>query len=74
MTYSEIAEYMLKLGCQEALNLDGGGSATFWVLGQVINSPSQGKPRGVANGLVLIQKPHAETNAAPVSVGGAKPE
>ena len=57
MTYSELANYMVKLGCQEALNLDGGGSATFWMLGQVINSPSRGQSRDIANGLVLIQKP-----------------
>ena len=56
MTYSEIAEYMEKLGCDEAMNLDGGGSSTFWALGQVVNSPSEGQPRGVANALVLVQK------------------
>jgi hypothetical protein len=57
MTYSELATYMQKLGCEQALNLDGGGSATFWMLGQVMNSPSQGKERGIANGLILVQKP-----------------
>ena len=57
MTYSELATYMQKLGCQEALNLDGGGSATFWMLGQVMNSPSRGQDRDIANGLVLVQKP-----------------
>jgi exopolysaccharide biosynthesis protein len=56
MTYGELAAYMVKLGCQEAMNLDGGGSATFWVYGQVMNSPSEGRDRGMANGLVLIQK------------------
>ena len=57
MTYSELAEYMLKLGCTEALNLDGGGSATMWVCGQVANSPSEGRERGMANALVVVQKP-----------------
>ena len=58
MTYSELANYMLnKVGCTEALNLDGGGSATMWVMGQVVNSPSKGQERGGANGLVLVQKP-----------------
>ncbi len=58
MTYSELADYMLnKIGCTEALNLDGGGSATMWVAGQVANSPSKGRERGGANGLVLVQKP-----------------
>ena len=64
MTYSEIAEYMQKLGCQEALNLDGGGSATFWMLGQVINSPSKGSASEIANGLVLVQKPQTEAETA----------
>lgn len=59
MTYSELADYMVKLGCKEALNLDGGGSATMWVLGQVVNSPSEGQERGMANALVLIQKADA---------------
>ncbi len=63
MTYSEIAEYMQKLGCQEALNLDGGCSATFWMLGQVINSPSKGRAREIANGLVLVQKPQPESGS-----------
>jgi hypothetical protein len=56
MTYSELADYLVKLGCDEGMNLDGGGSSTFWVYGQVMNSPSEGRPRGMANALVLIQK------------------
>lgn len=56
MTYAELANYMVKLGCTEALNLDGGGSSTLWLLGQVVNSPSKGFERGMGNGLVLIQK------------------
>ncbi len=57
MTFPELADYMRKLGCQEALNLDGGGSATCWVYGNVMNNPSQGRERPSANGLVLVQKP-----------------
>ena len=56
MTLPELAEYMMKLGCEEALNLDGGGSASMWVYGQVVNSPSEGQERGMANALVVIQK------------------
>jgi hypothetical protein len=55
MTFPELADYMVKLGCEEAMNLDGGGSATFWIYGNVINSPSQGKERPAANALVLMQ-------------------
>ena len=56
MTMPELAGYMVKLGCEEAMNLDGGGSSTFWVYGQVMNSPSEGRERGMANALILLQK------------------
>jgi len=56
MTFPELATQMIKLGCDEAMNLDGGGSATFWVYGQIMNSPSEGRSRGMANALILIQK------------------
>ena len=56
MTLPELATYMVKLGCQEAMNLDGGGSATLWVLGNVMNSPSEGKERPAANALILVHK------------------
>ena len=56
MTLNELAAYMVKLGCSEALNLDGGGSATLWVLGTVMSSPSEGHERPAANALVLVQK------------------
>jgi hypothetical protein len=56
MTMPELANYFVKLGCQEAMNLDGGGSATLWVLGTVMNEPSEGRPRPAANALVLVQK------------------
>jgi exopolysaccharide biosynthesis protein len=49
----------VKLGCEEAMNFDGGGSATFWVLGNVMNSPSEGQERPSANALVLVQKPRS---------------
>jgi len=57
MTLPELADYMLKLGCEEAMNFDGGGSATLWVMGNVMNSPSEGQERPAANSLVLVQKP-----------------
>ena len=57
MTFPELADYMVKLGCDEALNLDGGGSATFWLYGRVVSSPSEGHERTTANGLVVVRKP-----------------
>jgi len=57
MTFPELAKYMAELGCEEAINLDGGGSATMWVLGQVVNSPSEGRQRPGANALVVMRRP-----------------
>ncbi len=56
MSYKEETDLMLRLGATEAVNLDGGGSSTFWLGGQVMNSPSDGRERSVANGLVLLRK------------------
>jgi len=57
MTLEELGAYMAKIGCDEAINLDGGGSATFWYRGRVVNSPCDGSERTVANGLLVIRKP-----------------
>ncbi|HZR19509.1 MAG TPA: phosphodiester glycosidase family protein [Verrucomicrobiae bacterium] len=59
MTFSELANYLVKLGCTEAINFDGGGSATLWALGAVRNSPSEGDERPSANALVLVKKKSA---------------
>jgi exopolysaccharide biosynthesis protein len=56
MTFSELATYMLSKGCDEAINLDGGGSATLWVYGHVMNNPSEGKERPAANALLVVRK------------------
>jgi exopolysaccharide biosynthesis protein len=56
MTFGELTEYMVKLGCEEAMNLDGGGSSTLWVFGRVVNSPCYGHEREMANSLVLVYR------------------
>lgn len=56
MTLAEVADYLLRLRCTEAMNLDGGGSATFWCNGRVVNRPCDGRERPIANGLVVLQK------------------
>lgn len=56
MTIRELAEYLVRIGCTDALNLDGGGSATLWVYGQVMNNPSQGDERGMGNAVVVVHK------------------
>lgn len=57
MSYQEMADYFIKIGCTHAMNLDGGGSASMNVFGQVVSSPSEGQERPVANGLVVLKKP-----------------
>jgi exopolysaccharide biosynthesis protein len=37
LTILELAQLMRVLGCQYALNLDGGGSSTLWIKGEVVN-------------------------------------
>jgi hypothetical protein len=56
MTLDELARWLTKLGCQEAMNFDGGGSATLWFDGQVRNSPCDRMERDIANGLVIVRK------------------
>ncbi|SFF07793.1 phosphodiester glycosidase family protein [Thermoflexibacter ruber] len=57
VTFEELADIFLGLGVKEAINLDGGGSSTFWVNGKVINSPSDKTGlRKVASVLVVKMK------------------
>lgn len=52
MTCPELGALMAELGAWSAINLDGGGSTTMWVAGDgVVNSPSDGAQRVVANHL-----------------------
>ncbi len=50
----ELANLMLKLGCVDAINLDGGGSSTFFLDNQVINRPSDGFERPVSDAALLF--------------------
>ena len=45
----EFADIMMLLDCTEAYNFDGGGSATMYFDGNVINVPSQGEEREVGD-------------------------
>ena len=54
MTLAELAKYMVKLGCTEGMNFDGGNSASVWMAGEILNNPCQGE-KGVANGLVVVR-------------------
>ena len=60
LTIYEQAEVMLKLGCVEALHLDGGNSATFGAVREgsddfeTVNSPSGQAERAVSNTLMIV--------------------
>lgn len=55
MTLAELGATLLRLGCTDAMNLDGGGSATLWADGRVRNSPCDGQERPIANALVVVR-------------------
>jgi len=55
MNYDDLAREMLRLGCSEALNLDGGGSSVMAIREneisamKILNHPTDGQERAVAN-------------------------
>jgi len=53
MSLAELAAHLRRLGCTDALNLDGGGSSTLWARGQVMNTPSEGSERPMGNALLI---------------------
>ena len=58
MNLPELQEFLLSLGCLEAINLDGGGSTTMWIKDQgIVNKPSDKTgERPVANALLILKK------------------
>ena len=56
MTLEELAGYLADLGCEEAMNLDGGGSSILWYEGKIRNSPCDGREREIANSIIVLRK------------------
>jgi exopolysaccharide biosynthesis protein len=56
MTLRELARTLDELGAQEAINLDGGGSTTMALKGDVVNKPSDGRERWVSNALIVTPR------------------
>ncbi|MEK6587264.1 MAG: phosphodiester glycosidase family protein [Chloroflexota bacterium] len=55
MTTDELGAFCRdSLGAEWGINQDGGGSSTMWVNGRVVNRPSDGQERAVANGLAML--------------------
>lgn len=53
MSLAETADLARRLGLVQALNLDGGGSTTMTIGGDVVNGPSGGAERPVGDALVI---------------------
>lgn len=54
MTCDELGALLKGLGASDVVNLDGGGSSAMWVRGTgVVNNPSDGQQRVVANHLAI---------------------
>ena len=68
MSYAELSAEMLRLGCRRALNLDGGGSSVMAVRDaagksfRVLNAPTDGRERPVANVLGVSVAAAAKTD------------
>jgi large repetitive protein len=58
MRLTELAQFLLSLGCKEAMNFDGGKSAQMWLNGRTVNSPVHGEDP-VANCLLVLRKSSA---------------
>jgi Phosphodiester glycosidase len=57
MSLGELRSLASRLGLTQALNLDGGGSTTMWVQGQIVNSPSDAAgPRKVSDALLVMRR------------------
>jgi exopolysaccharide biosynthesis protein len=57
LTLAELASLLAELGACTALNLDGGGSSALWVRDRIVNQPSDGFERRVANHLAVVAAP-----------------
>ncbi len=54
LNLSEFAQAMKDIGAVEAINLDGGGSTSAWYDGMIVNRPSDGVERRIANALIIL--------------------
>lgn len=57
MTLVQFARELVRWGAVLALNLDGGGSSTMVVDGEVVNRPSDGRERRVSSALLVLPGP-----------------
>jgi len=56
MSIPELTDLMLELGSVSAVNLDGGGSTTMVIGGEIVNHPSGASPRHNGDAILLYPK------------------
>ena len=56
LSYMELAQFLRSIGAVNAIAMDGGGSSTMVVNGELVNRPSDGSPRSVTNALCVFEK------------------
>ncbi|HEX8737466.1 MAG TPA: phosphodiester glycosidase family protein [Pyrinomonadaceae bacterium] len=54
MNLNELAAFLLELGAQDAMNLDGGGSTTMFLDGKVANKPSDKEGERSVSDAILV--------------------
>jgi len=68
VTCKELADYMINLGCYEAINLDGGGSSTMWTGAYgLMNRPQNGTYQRPVYDVLYVRsrrERHPETDTA----------
>lgn len=70
----DLSRLMKRLGAVDAINLDGGGSTTIAVRGMLLNSPSGGEERPVANALVAVAPPITVPDLPDLAIAGIDAE
>lgn len=71
MTLAELSEFLVELGCDEAINLDGGGSTELILGDGILNSPCYGRERATATGLLVVRAPASAPTGRAESPGSS---
>lgn len=66
MTLWEISKLMKDLGCEFAMNLDGGGSSVIYVKGKIQNAPAYAEGIAISNALVVNELEPVQTAVATI--------
>jgi len=70
----DLSVVMKRLGATNAINLDGGGSTTLSYRGIVVNSPSDGEQRSVADALLVFADTSPTDQLPNLAIAGIGPE